>query len=437
MTTLAVLLAGRHVAEVEQTADGAVCLRWRDDYRAEAAATPLSLSMASAESATVDGDRAMAWLEGLLPGDSMVQQFWASDHQLEEVTVVALLGSPLGRDCAGAVQFGRLDMEPAGEERPLTNTDIAQRLGFIGAQSRSMRCWQIAPRFTLAGNHPKTALVARDGAWSDPVGDTATTHILKPPQPRFAHQDVNEHLCLSAARRAGLHAARSTLGRFADRTAVVVERFDRATQPDGATSRLHQEDLCQALGHPPWRRYQQDGGPSPVQIAALLRRHGGADGEGDVWRFADALAFNWLIALPDAHAKNYAVLLDGPQVRLAPVYDIASSLPYDPEQELSWGFDPRVSLAMDIGGEYRLDAITATDWRRTAHQLGVDADTLTERIVALAGRLPDAFAHAADDPAVRDTAADFADQLCDLVARRAMRLAAGLETAGPDGRRGR
>ena len=47
-----------------------------------------------------------------------------------------------------------------------------------------------------------------------------------------------------------------------------------------------------------------------------------------VWRFADALIWNWLIAGTDAHAKNYSLLLAEDQVRLAPLYDVASALPY-------------------------------------------------------------------------------------------------------------
>jgi len=58
-----------------------------------------------------------------------------------------------------------------------------------------------------------------------------------------------------------------------------------------------------------------------------------------------------LIAGTDAHAKNYSLLLSGPQVRLAPLYDVASILPYDE-------FDLRkVKLAMKIGGEYKLSQI--------------------------------------------------------------------------------
>lgn len=78
-----------------------------------------------------------------------------------------------------------------------------------------------------------------------------------------------------------------------------------------------------------------------------------------MWRFVDALALNWLIAGTDAHAKNYSLLLAGSQVRLAPLYDVASILPYDIDvlgQE----------LAMKIGGEYRLKVIGARNWQNWA-----------------------------------------------------------------------
>jgi serine/threonine-protein kinase HipA len=61
-------------------------------------------------------------------------------------------------------------------------------------------------------------------------------------------------------------------------------------------------------------------------------------------RFFDALAWNWLIAGTDAHAKNYSLLLAGGQVRLAPLYDIASALPYEHERGLRFA----MKLAMII-----------------------------------------------------------------------------------------
>lgn len=38
-------------------------------------------------------------------------------------------------------------------------------------------------------------------------------------------------------------------------------------------------------------------------------------------RFVQGLAFAWATGAPDAHAKNYSLLLSGTQIELAPLYD--------------------------------------------------------------------------------------------------------------------
>jgi len=75
----------------------------------------------------------------------------------------------------------------------------------------------------------------------------------------------------------------------------------------------------QALSVTPARKYQSDGGPTPGQVAELIRATiPGTDAEADVWRFVDALAFNWLIVGTDAHAENYGLLLAGISRAAAP-----------------------------------------------------------------------------------------------------------------------
>jgi hypothetical protein len=83
----------------------------------------------------------------------------------------------------------------------------------------------------------------------------------------------------------------------------------------------HQEDICQALGVSPDRRYQRGGGgPGAARIVALFRQHQTpAQAEESVETFCCALAFNWAVYGPDAHAKNDSLLLSGAQVRLAPM----------------------------------------------------------------------------------------------------------------------
>ena len=104
----------------------------------------------------------------------------------------------------------------------------------------------------------------------------------------------------------------------------------------------------------------------------------------DVQSFVDAIAFNWLIAGTDAHAKNYSLLLgQNGVVRLAPFYDLASILPY-PSVDMS-----KVKLAMKVGGEYRLRNIGLRHWQRLATELRLDETKLIDRIRAMAQAMPD------------------------------------------------
>ena len=98
----------------------------------------------------------------------------------------------------------------------------------------------------------------------------------------------------------------------------------------------------------------------------------------------DAIAFNWLIAGTDAHAKNYSLLLgQNGVVRLAPFYDLASILPY-PSVDMS-----KVKLAMKVGGEYRLRNIGLRHWQKLAAASRFDEAILIDRIRAMAQAMPD------------------------------------------------
>jgi hypothetical protein len=68
-----------------------------------------------------------------------------------------------------------------------------------------------------------------------------------------------------------LLAARTRVTRFADESAVVIDRYDRRIVGDSIV-RVHQEDLCQTMGIHPSRKYQNEGGPGPAEIAGLLRQ---------------------------------------------------------------------------------------------------------------------------------------------------------------------
>ena len=208
----------------------------------------------------------------------------------------------------------------------------------------------------------------------------------------------------------------------ASASARALSEFAKTT----STYRVHQEDICQALSVHPSLRYQNDGGPGPRDIADLLRvhTHGArrskdrnlpAPYEEDVATFTGALILNWLIGGTDAHAKNYSLLIGGGGlVRLAPLYDLASICAHPT-------IDPgKAKLAMKLGGEYRLEAIGLSQWRRLASELRTGASGLVDRVRAMATELPDRLA----DEVRRLTATGITHPVIDTLAGELSRRAA-------------
>lgn len=382
---LIALLGGKEVGRVQRDGHGRLSLSYSDEWRADPDAYPLSLSMpVAAREHRRSAIETFLW--GLLPDNERVLERWAAKFQVSARNVFALL-SHVGEDCAGAVQFvtpDRLDAIRSGAEDKiewLEEADIAQRLKTLRTDHAAWRLPGDTGQFSLAGAQPKTALLLDGERWGIPSGRLPTTHILKPPTGAFDGHAENEHICLMLARSLGLPAVQSRVMKFGDEIAIVIERYDRLRQGNDIL-RVHQEDICQALGIMPTKKYQNEGGPSPSDIIELLRA-ASTDRDADVATFAAALGFNWLIGGTDAHAKNYSLLLSGPLVRLAPLYDVASILPYDK-------FDKRkVKLAMKIGGDYKLDQIGLRQWQKFAREMRLDADAFFARLTLMAKQLPD------------------------------------------------
>jgi serine/threonine-protein kinase HipA len=381
---LTALLDGREVGSVFYRS-ARLSFTYDESWRQDRNSYPLSLSMPLA-SAEHGHARIEAFLWGLLPDHDRILDHWARRFQVSSRNAFRLI-SHVGEDCAGAVQFVRPERleaisREAGEIAWLTEDEIAERLRALRADHSAWRAATDTGQFSLAGAQPKTALLLEHGRWGIPSGRTPTTHILKPPTGEWDGHAENEHFCLLLARASGLVVPNSSVRRFGDEIAIVIERYDRV-QSSGGWRRVHQEDLCQALGLHPARKYERDGGPGVRRIAAFLRERS-SNPEEDVQAFLDATAFNWLIAGTDAHAKNYALLLGAEgAVRLAPLYDLASILPYR-------GTDlKKAKLAMKIGGEYRLADISLRHWRRLAVDVRIEEEFLIDRIRAMAAGFPD------------------------------------------------
>ncbi|MGO9901213.1 MAG: type II toxin-antitoxin system HipA family toxin [Solirubrobacteraceae bacterium] len=416
--TLLVILDDVVAGTVTRLSGGRLRFEYDASYQEQSGHTPLSLSM-PVQVRSHPEQQISPWLWGLLPDNDQVLRRWARNFHVSPSSAFSLLATPIGEDCAGAVRFAppeELDrvLGRTGEVTWLTEDEVAQRLRELREDSTAWLGRSFTGQFSLAGAQAKTALLFDGKRWGVPSGSIPTTHILKPAIAGLDDHDLNEHLCLDAARRAGLIAARSTIGQFADETAVVITRYDRIEDAEKRIARVHQEDLCQALGVPPSAKYQNEGGPTPARIARLFRDAMTPQaGEESVRRFADALIWNWLIAGTDAHAKNYSVLLAGNQARLAPLYDIASALPYGTHER-------KLRLAMKIGSSYDV-FLQRNRWPDAARDLGLDAEALVDRARELARIAPDAFADAASAPEVVALKRDLPRRLVRLVADRARR----------------
>lgn len=386
---LVACVAGQEMGRVRQNPHGRLQFSYTESWRESPRAYPLSLSM-PVQTAPHGHGKIEAFLWGLLPDNTSILQSWGRRFQVSARNAFGLI-SHVGEDCAGAVQFVRPErleaLQPGrrSEIDWLSERDIGERLRTLRTDHAAWRTAGDTGQFSLAGAQPKTALLFERGRWGVPSGRSPTTHILKPPNTQFDGFPENEHICLHLGRALGLPTAESRIMQFDGELAIVLTRYDRVRTSAGWI-RVHQEDFCQAMGIVPTRKYQNDGGPGARAIIDLLRTYSSA-GPQDEATFIDALALNWLIAGTDAHAKNFSILIsEAEQIRLAPLYDVASILPYA-QLDLS-----RAKLAMKVADEYRIQKIGAREWRKFATEFKLNPDMLVGKIATMAHAIPDTLA---------------------------------------------
>ena len=274
MTTHLVAFAeGLVMGTLTQAKGGRLTFLYSDEWLASSGAYPLSVSIPLASGQ--QGQRKIEpFLWGLLPDNGIVLGQWARKFHVSPRNVFGLIAN-VGEDCAGAVQFvqpERLDAVRLGARPEVQWLDEAGAADRLRALRQDQSAWRMARdtgQFSLAGAQPKTALLLENGRWGVPSGRLPTTHILKPPTGEFDGHAENEHFCLELARSFNLPVANSEIRRFEDQIAIVIERYDRF-KTGGTIHRVHQEDVCQAMGLPPTKKYQSDGGPGVREIAELL-----------------------------------------------------------------------------------------------------------------------------------------------------------------------
>jgi serine/threonine-protein kinase HipA len=410
---LNVYLDGILTGLLRQSSQGRLSFTYDEGYQNDPSGPPLSLSMPKATTAHPHKP-VHAFVSGLLPDSPPALQRLGRKYGVSANNPFALLRH-IGRDAAGAVQVLPQEDRSSdaaneqGDINWLSDQAMDATLAELAKNPESWNPGRDAGRWSLAGAQSKIALFrSADGRWGVPRDSTPTTHILKPSMPNFQGHHLNEHLCLRAAQLCGLPAATTELLANDHYEVLISHRYDRIQDDSGRWRRLHQEDMCQALSVPPSKKYQSDGGPGIREIGNLLASSGLTPRQNNLRRMFDYVVFNVSIAATDAHAKNFSILLSSRDVRLAPLYDVASILPYDQE--------PGLRSAMRIGHTWELTKVTDHDWVTVGRQLGLTGDEAFHRATSVRQQIPAAFHQAASEDQVPATLRRRAKWIADLIA---------------------
>lgn len=372
---LLVGLPGRSVGALTQDRDGMV--RWTPDVAWDLNQDPkLGLDFLRTRGPRSHASELPAWFENLLPEqESELRRRLCQVHGLREGQSFALLRA-LGSDLIGAVTvFAERSSEPILAAPPDTDAEPLERRG-PGERISALTGMQL--KFSMSMVNERLVLAARGGG---------SQWIVKIAGEQYEELAEVEHCTMRWARASGLAVPDHFVVPLSkldgipdgwierDAPAFAVRRFDR--REDG--SRIHQEDLCQALALRPRDKYGD--GKHVVSFEGALRLVTDACGEADGRDMARRIGFMIACGNTDAHLKNWS-LLWGERTRptLTPCYDLVSTIAWEP---LGWSRKGGPELALTLGGErnFRLLAPHTLSsfgersgliWAREEIELGID-----------------------------------------------------------------
>jgi serine/threonine-protein kinase HipA len=415
MNRLIVLLHGKPVGVLD--ADGQrLVFRYDEAWLSDGDALPLSRQL-PLQAESFEGQRVNAFFGGLLPEAESRDQI-ARKLGISTNNDFAML-ERIGGECAGAIALvpqEALGRTPADSGvRWLSEGEVIEIMGRLPHQP--LLAGEQGLRLSLAGAQVKLPVVidsASCGAMrlALPLGDTPSTHIIKPEPLRFPGLAENEAWCMALARRIGLDAAEAWAERIGNVPCLITKRYDRVQGASGEiVSRLHQEDFCQALGYPSSRKYQQEGGPSLRECFQMIREWSTTP-VLEIRHMLDAVIFAAVTGNADAHGKNHSFLYAQVTRRMAPLYDQVCTLAWP---ELS------TTLSMKIGSASTLAEVSPEHFKQLCGIAKLGWPMARERIKTLCRQILDATRETQALPRLRE------GTVREIVTKRAERMLSLME----------
>lgn len=301
---------------------------------------------------TYRGKAVEYFIENLLP-EADIRHAIAQKHGVSSNNYFSLM-LHIGRDCAGAFSLGA--PQSTGVYDELSKQELEDLLMHLPQYPLASN--RKGASFSLAGAQNKIPLFLQEGRYYLPVYGAASNCIIKTPILRVENSVVNELFCMSLARRALKHAAAVDYLSLPQLSALVVHRFDRI-RCGAFLRRVPQEDFCQLSVLPSSMKYECDGGPGYRECVELIKSYSTLPAP-DVILLIQWAVFNLCIGNMDAHAKNLSLCAINGKARLAPFYDLISTLRY-PEFN--------ADLAMRIGGRSNPQKIGRKQWEDFARDI--------------------------------------------------------------------
>jgi len=336
---------------------------------------PLSQSLPLRET-PYDAQQSRPFFSGILP-EAHLRASIARQLGISEKNDFALLAA-IGGECAGAISLTPFSSSVAfnPDYRIIDDAAVASLLQTM--IQKPMLAGEDGIRLSLAGAQDKLAVAIIDGQIAIPLGGAPSTHILKPINRDFPSLIENECFCLQLAKKIGLNTAEAAIHQAGENPYLLVKRYDRIIE-DNTIERLHQEDFCQALGIIPEMKYQREGGPGLAACFQLIRKVSSRP-VADLKMLLQGVLFNLIIGNNDAHGKNFSLLYEGHQIRLAPFYDMISTVYY-----------PALAskMAMKVGSKYEFESLFPRHIMQMASEANLSKSLVRKETLSMINKIED------------------------------------------------